>query len=209
MYHKSKGYKIFSFFNYIFLILIALSCFLPMLHLLAQSLSSKAAINGNLVSFWPVDFNADAYVKTFKNSNFTGSMQVSVFRTVLGTLISMFIITTAGYALSKDFRGRNALMWVFIFTMLFSGINSVLYPGHEAWIKRYDLVLGASGCLWRVQFDSDHEFLQDHSEGAGRSRVYRRSFVLRDFPQNLPAAVASRLGHCGIVHHGRALERLV
>lgn len=92
-----------------------------MLHLLAQSLSSKAAINGNLVSFWPVDFNADAYVKTFKNSNFTGSMQVSVFRTVLGTLISMFIITTAGYALSKDFRGRNALMWVFIFTMLFSG----------------------------------------------------------------------------------------
>lgn len=121
MYHKSKGYKIFAVFNYIFLILIALSCFLPMLHLLAQSLSSKAAINGNLVSFWPVDFNTDAYVKTFKNSNFTGSMQVSVFRTVLGTLISMFVITTAGYALSKDFRGRNVLMWVFIFTMLFSG----------------------------------------------------------------------------------------
>ncbi|AIQ48444.1 MULTISPECIES: carbohydrate ABC transporter permease [unclassified Paenibacillus] len=121
MYHKSKGYKIFSFFNYIFLILIALSCFLPMLHLLAQSLSSKSAINGNLVSFWPVDFNMDAYAKTFRNTNFTGSMQISVFRTVLGTLISMFVITTAGYALSKDFRGRNVLMWIFIFTMLFSG----------------------------------------------------------------------------------------
>ncbi|WP_342562096.1 carbohydrate ABC transporter permease [Paenibacillus sp. FSL R7-0345] len=121
MYHKSKGYKIFSFFNYICLILIALSCFLPMLHLLAQSLSSKSAINGNLVSFWPVDFNMDAYAKTFRNTNFTGSMQISVFRTVLGTLISMFVITTAGYALSKDFRGRNVLMWIFIFTMLFSG----------------------------------------------------------------------------------------
>jgi putative aldouronate transport system permease protein len=33
----------------------------------------------------------------------------------------MFVITTAGYALSKDFPGRQALMWFFIFTMLFSG----------------------------------------------------------------------------------------
>jgi putative aldouronate transport system permease protein len=73
------------------------------------------------VSFWPVDFNVDAYAKTFENTNFIGSMRISVERTVLGTLISMFVITTAGYSLSKDFPGRNALMWLFIFTMLFSG----------------------------------------------------------------------------------------
>lgn len=121
MYYKSKGYQVFSIFNQIFLAIIALSCFLPLLHLLAQSFSSKAAVNGNLVSFWPVEFTLDAYKKTFQNSNFTGSMLISVVRTVLGTLISMFVITTAGYALSKDFRGRNALMWIFVFTMLFSG----------------------------------------------------------------------------------------
>jgi putative aldouronate transport system permease protein len=121
VYHKSTGYKVFAIFNYIFLILIALSCFLPMLHLLAQSFSSKSAINGNLVIFWPVEFNMDAYVKTFHNTNFTGSMRISVIRTVVGTALSMLVITTAGYALSKDFRGRNALMWIFIFTMLFSG----------------------------------------------------------------------------------------
>jgi putative aldouronate transport system permease protein len=112
---------VFSFFNHILLILVALSCFLPLLHLLAQSFSSKAAVNGNVVSFWPVDFNVDAYAKTFENTNFIGSMRISVERTVLGTLISMFVITTAGYSLSKDFPGRNALMWLFIFTMLFSG----------------------------------------------------------------------------------------
>ncbi|WP_435924859.1 carbohydrate ABC transporter permease [Paenibacillus sp. DYY-L-2] len=121
MYHKSKGYQIFSFFNHILLILVALSCFLPLLHLLAQSFSSKAAVNGNLVSFWPIEFTTDAYEKTFRNSNFVGSMMISIVRTVLGTLVGMFVITTAGYALSKDFRGRNALMWIFVFTMLFSG----------------------------------------------------------------------------------------
>lgn len=121
MYHKTKGYKAFSVFNHILLIVVALSCFLPLLHLLAQSFSSKSAVNGGLVSFWPVEFNTDAYAKTFRNANFTGSMWISVVRTVLGTLISMVVITTAGYALSKEFRGRNGLMWIFVFTMLFSG----------------------------------------------------------------------------------------
>jgi putative aldouronate transport system permease protein len=121
MYHKTTGYRVFSVFNHILLILLALSCFLPLLHLLAQSFSSKSAVNGNLVSFWPVEFNVDAYKQTFQNSNFTGSMWISVKRTFLGTVIGMFVVTTAGYALSKDFRGRNALMWFFVFTMLFSG----------------------------------------------------------------------------------------
>lgn len=121
MYHKSKGYKLFSFFNHFLLIAVALTCFLPLLHLLAQSFSSKAAVNGGLVSFWPVEFNIDAYAKTFANRNFTGSMWISIVRTLLGTLLGMFVITTAGYALSKEFRGRNAMMWLFVFTMLFSG----------------------------------------------------------------------------------------
>ena len=121
MYHKTTGYRVFSVFNYIFMILAGLLCFLPLLHLWAQSFSSKAAVNGHLVSFWPVDFNVDAYVKTFNNTNFVGSMMISILRTVLGTSISMFVISCAGYALSKEFRGRNALMWFFIFTMLFSG----------------------------------------------------------------------------------------
>lgn len=121
MYHKSRGYKAFSVINHLFLIAIALSCFLPLLHLLAQSFSSKAAVNGNLVAFWPVEFNLDAYANTFHNSNYVGAMVISITRTVVGTLISMIVITLAGFALSKDFRGRNSMMWYFVFTMLFSG----------------------------------------------------------------------------------------
>jgi len=142
MYYKTKGYKLFSWFNYAILIIAALSCFLPLLHLLAQSFSSKAAITGNLVSFWPVGFNTDAYTTTFNNSNFTGSMLISVMRTILGTAISMSILTTAGYALSKQFRGRNVLMWIFVFTMLFNG----------GLIPSYILVtsLGMKGTIWAL-----------------------------------------------------------
>lgn len=121
MRHTSFSRKVFIVCNSAFLILVALICVLPLVNLFAISLSGKSAANSGLVTFWPIDFTAMAYVKTFHNSNFIRSILISVLRTVLGTLFSMFVITTAGYALSKEFRGRTPLMWFFVFTMLFGG----------------------------------------------------------------------------------------
>ena len=117
--HLSR--KIFVLCNTIFLILVALLCFLPLVNLFAISLSGKSAANSGLVTFWPVDFTTLAYIKTFHNSNFIRSLVISFLRTGAGTLFGMFVITTAGYALSKEFRGRTALMWFLVFTMLFGG----------------------------------------------------------------------------------------
>lgn len=117
----SLSRKIFVVCNITFLVLVALLCVLPLVNLLAISFSGKSAANSGAVTFWPIDFTTMAYEKTFHNSNFIRSILISVGRTVLGTLFSMFVITTAGYALSKEFRGRTALMWFFVFTMLFGG----------------------------------------------------------------------------------------
>ncbi|RIX59525.1 carbohydrate ABC transporter permease [Paenibacillus nanensis] len=205
MYHKTKGYKVFSLFNNIFLILVALSCFLPMLHLLAQSFSSKAAINGNLVSFWPVDFNTDAYIKTFNNSNFTGSMLISVIRTVLGTTISMLVITTAGYALSKDFRGRNALMWIFVFTMLFSGgliPSYILVTSLGMKDTIWSLVLpGAFGAynliLLMNFFKTIPKALEEaaHIDGASFFVIFRKVYLPLSLPGLATVALFIMVGH--------------
>lgn len=117
----SLSRKIFVIVNDIFLISLALLCVLPMLNLFAISFSGKAAANSGLVTFWPVDFTVSAYIKTFQNNNFVRSIGISVLRTVTGTLLSLLVITMAGYALSKEFRGRTAVMWFFVFTMLFGG----------------------------------------------------------------------------------------
>lgn len=205
MYHKTKGYQVFSLFNNIFLILVALSCFLPMLHLLAQSFSSKAAINGNLVSFWPVDFNTDAYIKTFNNSNFTGSMMISVIRTVLGTTISMLVITTAGYALSKDFRGRNALMWIFVFTMLFSGgliPSYILVTSLGMKDTIWSLVLpGAFGAynliLLMNFFKTIPKALEEaaHIDGASFFVIFRKVYLPLSLPGLATVALFIMVGH--------------
>ncbi|MBB6634295.1 carbohydrate ABC transporter permease [Cohnella thailandensis] len=124
MYHKTLSYRVFSAFNNVFLLAIGVLCLLPMFHLLMVSLSSSAAANGGLVTFWPKGFTFEAYAKTFENKNFLTALWVAIERTVLGTAIGMFVNAIAAYALSKDtrvFRARNFYLWYFVITMLFAG----------------------------------------------------------------------------------------
>lgn len=124
MYYKSFSYRVFSVFNYLFLTIAAILCILPLIHILAVSLSGSAAATANLVTFWPVNFTLNAYEKTIGNENFLISFWNSVVRVVLGTLISMTLIVCAAYSLSKsdeEFKGRRLYTWFFVFTMLFHG----------------------------------------------------------------------------------------
>ncbi|PZD93033.1 carbohydrate ABC transporter permease [Paenibacillus sambharensis] len=124
MYYKTGGYRVFSIFNYTLLTLICISCVLPLIHILAVSFSGSAPANSNLVGLLPIDFNVEAYAKTLNNSNFHQALTMGVYRTLLGTLVSMLLIVLASYALSKDshgFRSRSIYTWYFLFTMLFSG----------------------------------------------------------------------------------------
>lgn len=124
MYYKTKGYRIFSIANYTFLGILSLLCILPIIHILAVSFSSMAPASSNLVSFWPIGFTTDAYVKTFGNSNFINSLLVSLKRTVLATIIGMIIMLITAFPLSKEdisFKGRSLYTWFFVFTILFSG----------------------------------------------------------------------------------------
>ncbi|MFB5265823.1 carbohydrate ABC transporter permease [Paenibacillus enshidis] len=124
MYQKTVPYRIFNVFNTCFLILLAVMCIIPLIHVLAVSFSAKAAADANLVGLWPVNFSLEAYKKTIDNPVFLHSIWVSVKRTVLGTALTLFVTFLAAYPLSKEtavFRSRNIYSWLFVFSMVFSG----------------------------------------------------------------------------------------
>ncbi|CAI6028819.1 Inner membrane ABC transporter permease protein YcjP [Paenibacillus sp. JJ-100] len=124
MYHKSRSYRIFNVINISFLILIAIMCIVPMIHVLAVSFSNKAAADANLVSLWPVGFSLEAYKKTMNNPIFLNSLWISLLRTVIGTGITLLITFLAAYPLSKEsseFKGRTVYSWIFVFSMIFNG----------------------------------------------------------------------------------------
>lgn len=53
---KTVGSRILQGFFVVILVILALSCLLPLLYNLAVSFSSKEAAEAGLVTFWPVGF---------------------------------------------------------------------------------------------------------------------------------------------------------
>jgi len=120
----TKGERIFSVFNYIILSILALLCILPMIHVLAVSLSSRSAVAAGVVSLWPVDFNLESYKYVMNKPEFLRSLLISIKRVSLGLLVNMFLTIITAYPLSKNdqqLRHRTILVWFFVFTMLFGG----------------------------------------------------------------------------------------
>lgn len=114
----------FAAVNITFLILVALLCVLPLIHIIAVSFSSSTATAAGYVKLWPVDFTLESYKFTAGREGFWISMLNSIKRILLGTPLNLLLTIMVAYPLSKEskhFRFRLVYAWVFFMTMLFNG----------------------------------------------------------------------------------------
>lgn len=121
---RSKSSKVFGAFNIAFLALLALTCILPFIHIIAISFSSNAVVSSGSVTFYPKQVTLYAYKYLLSKDLFWRTFLNSTLRVILGVSINMLMIVLIAYPLSKDkkdFRWRNVYVWFFFFTSLFSG----------------------------------------------------------------------------------------
>lgn len=124
-------------FAYTFMSIMALMTLLPFLNVLSKSLSEEWAVVSGKVNIFPVGFQLDTmkYVATTKQ--FINSLEVSVFITVIGTLVAVLLTAVTAYPLSKkNLPGLKYILLLFVFTMLFSG---GLIPNYLL-MKKLDLI---------------------------------------------------------------------
>lgn len=120
--HSSVGEKLFDIANYLFLAVVALTMILPVMYIVAGSFASDLEIGSRSFFLIPKDITFDAYKFVFKDNTLPRSLLVSVFITVGGTLVNLFFTFTMAYALSRRHMvGRNVVLNIIIFTMVFSG----------------------------------------------------------------------------------------
>lgn len=149
------GERIFSGFNYMFLCAAALSCLLPMIHLLSVSFSSYDAVVSGRVVFWPVEWSFGAYRNLFQGTGIVRAFQNSVVITVVGVALSMLFTTMAAYPLSRPyFYARRAFTLAIVFTMLFGG---GLIPTYLV-VKSLGLV-NSFGAIWILHLVSPFNML--------------------------------------------------
>ncbi|NQX66896.1 carbohydrate ABC transporter permease [Paenibacillus alba] len=122
--------KVFVISNYTVLLGLSILCILPLIHLLSLSLSSNNAVAAGDVRFWPVDFTWKSYDFILSKPEFLKSLIVTLQRVALGVTLNMVLTIMVAYPLSKEgaaLKGRTVYVWLFVFTMLFSGGIIPLY----------------------------------------------------------------------------------
>ncbi|MBQ4227176.1 MAG: carbohydrate ABC transporter permease [Clostridia bacterium] len=118
---KSWADRLFSVVNTCLLIFALLIVALPILYVIAQSLSTPQEVIAGRVLFWPRRITLIAYKEIFRSKMLLSGYKNSIIYTFTGTVVNVVMTVMCAYPLSrKDFVGRKQIMWLFVFTMIFS-----------------------------------------------------------------------------------------
>lgn len=119
---KSKGDRLFFALNDILLSLALIIVLLPIIYIVSSSFSSPEAVMTGQVLLWPVQPSLEGYAAVFKYNTIVSGYLNSIYYTVAGSAINIVMTVMAAYPLSRPrMAGRKLLMFLFTFTMIFSG----------------------------------------------------------------------------------------
>lgn len=118
----SSGDRLFIGSIYVFLVLLAFVAFYPFWNAAVISFNSGTDTMQGGVTFWPREFTLENYKVVFKDERLIDGFIISIFRTIVGTLLSVMATAILAYGISKpQLSGRNVYMVLCIITMYFSG----------------------------------------------------------------------------------------
>lgn len=118
----SMGDRIFDICNYILMTLLLIVTLYPFINVLAISLnSSQDSLKGGIYLL-PRVWTLDNYAYIFKESTIFNATLISVLRTVIGTVLTVFCSAMVAYTISRqDYFLRKFISVAFILTMYFNG----------------------------------------------------------------------------------------
>lgn len=150
----------------------------PFLHVLAGSFSSGQAIAQGKVTIFPIDVTVANYKAVLSNPGIWRSFGVTIFITVVGTFINLFLTALMAYGLARrDLKGRSFILILVLFTMIFQA----------PMIPSYLLVksLGMLNTLWSLIIPSAISAFN--------------LIIMISFFQNIPQSLleAARIDGCG------------
>ncbi len=153
---KKRKISIGNIILYSVYVLIAAACIYPLLVVLGVSFTNESSISEYGFNVIPKMFSLDSYRYIIASkSTILRAYGVTIFVTVIGTVISTLVVALYAYPLSrKDFKYRKIFTFIAFFTMLFSGgtvagymvTTGVLHLKNSIWVLILPYVMNA----WHV-----------------------------------------------------------
>lgn len=117
MRYKTRGYKVFSCFNIVFMLLLGVVLVFPYLNILARSFNDAADSARGGLTIFPRVFSVENYKTLFADKSISQAAVVSVLRVVIAVVLSVIVQFAAAYALTFKFEGKAFFTWLFTIPM--------------------------------------------------------------------------------------------
>lgn len=120
---KSRQEKIFAFAAHAVMITLTILAVAPFLLMVSGSLTENNTLTRYGYQFWPKLFSLDAYRYIAREwAQIGNAYLVTIVVTAAGTILSLLLISMAGYALSqREVPGLRLIFLLILITMLFNG----------------------------------------------------------------------------------------
>ncbi|WP_168121231.1 carbohydrate ABC transporter permease [Paenibacillus sp. HB172176] len=118
----SRGEVAFQYFIIVVISLLCITTLYPFIHVLSISFSSASEAIRPGIHLYPKEFTLAAYEKAVKLEGIWTGFENTIFRTVVGTFLSVLAMSVGAYALSKKtLPHRGFITMAIVLTMFFSG----------------------------------------------------------------------------------------
>ena len=203
---KNKDGFVFRIICYLVITLFALICLFPFVLMIVSSFMNEKEIMAEGYKLFPKELTTSAYEFLLRNpTKLVDAYTVTIFITVVGTVCALFIMSMAGYVLSRrNFKYRNAFSFFIYFTTLFSG---GLVPSYILMIKLglkdniLAMILPGVVSAWSIflmknfmKSIPDSLYESAAIDGAGDFRIYWQIFLPLSKPSLATVGLFSALG---------------
>ena len=194
--YRGASNRVLSILCYVFVGGFALICLFPFALMITSSFMSEKEILAEGYKLIPDTWTISAYKFLLDNpKKIIDAYKITIFITVVGTALGLFLMTMAGYVLNrKDFKYRNGFSFFMYFTTLFSGGLVPSYIINIQYLHLKDnlliLILPAMANAWNIfllrnfmKSIPDSLYESATIDGAGDFRIYWQIFL----PLAIPA----------------------
>ena len=195
MKSQSLDDRLVDIISYLFMIIFSIFCMVPFLIVIMSSITDEATILKNGYGLIPEKFSFYAYKVIFENNVIFNAYKITIFVTVVGTILSLILTAALSYAISvKSLKYRNKIAFYVYFTMLFNGglvpsyilISKYLHMKNSIWVLIIPALINPWNMfLLRNFFNTIPESLSESAKIDGANEIYILFRII--LPVSLPA----------------------
>ncbi len=122
---KTKADRVLDAIICAFMFIVIVCSIFPIWYIVVASFSSNDAVASGRVILWFSDFTLESYKSVISTNGIWVSYLNTIFYSVIGTIINMFLTVTCAYALSKKWLYGRKVLSLYIMVSMWFGAGMI------------------------------------------------------------------------------------